>query len=246
MLLSISVTVLAAWIIGKALHLERRVLGSVILVAGVGSSSTLGYSLIHQVFGDDPTAMTDVLIIGELGVILPLFTLGVALAIYFGRSESENASLWGASKEFFCSPIFIALILGIAVSFIGVPQEHWAVQFAGAVLDVAGDSLPLLVAFTIGLMLKPIELRATLPLIALVCALKLIVEPVLAASSASMLAIATLEREILVIEAAMPSGTIAAVLAARYGCDGAVASTLVIATYLLSLVTLPLVLLVGF
>ncbi len=42
----------------------------------------------------------------------------------------------------------------------------------------------------------------------------------------------------------MPSGALAAVLAARYGCDGAIASTLVIATYVLSLVALPLILLV--
>jgi predicted permease len=38
----------------------------------------------------------------------------------------------------------------------------------------------------------------------------------------------------------MPSGAIAAVVAGRYGCDGALASALVIATYLVSLVTIPL------
>jgi hypothetical protein len=42
------VTALIAWIIGTAMGLGRRVLGSVVLVTGVGSSSTLGYSLIHQ------------------------------------------------------------------------------------------------------------------------------------------------------------------------------------------------------
>lgn len=49
--------------------------------------------------------------------------------------------------------------------------------------------------------------------------------------------------EILLIEAAMPSGTVAAVLADRYGCDGSIASALVIATYGLSLLTIPLIML---
>lgn len=77
-------------------------------------------------------------------------------------------------------------------------------------------------------------------------ALKLIVEPLVAVASAILLAITALDREILVIEAAMPSGALAAVLAARYGCDAATASTLVIATYVLSLVALPLIFFTAF
>lgn len=46
-------------------------------------------------------------------------------------------------------------------------------------------------------------------------------------------------REVLVIESAVPSGAIAAVLAERYGCDGTLASTIVIISFLVSLVTLP-------
>jgi predicted permease len=41
----------------------------------------------------------------------------------------------------------------------------------------------------------------------------------------------------------MPSGTVAAVLADRYGCDGTIASALVIATCLLSIVTIPIIML---
>jgi predicted permease len=48
-----------------------------------------------------------------------------------------------------------------------------------------------------------------------------------------------LEQQILFLEAAIPSGAIAAVLASRYGCDGPLAAALVVATYLISLVTIP-------
>lgn len=245
MFISISVVMILVWIIGKLMRLEQGILGSLVLVAGIGSASTLGYSLIQQVFVHNSTALGDALIIGELGVGLPLFTLGVAVAMYFGRDKSEGRGLWAASKQFFYSPIFISLVLGIAVSFLNVPQAHWAVRLIYKFLEIAGDSLSLLVAFTIGLMLRPINFRTTWLLIALVAIVKLIVEPLLAGLGASMLAVPGLEREVLVLEAAMPSGTVAAVLAARYGCDGAAASSLVIATYLFSLVTLPLIFLIG-
>lgn len=101
MLFAMTVTAFAAWIIGKIMGLSRRVLGAVVLVTGVGSSSTLGYSLVHQFLGDNPAAMSEVVIIGEFGVIVPLFTLGVAVAIYFGKDESIERSFWSAARPFF-------------------------------------------------------------------------------------------------------------------------------------------------
>jgi len=42
----------------------------------------------------------------------------------------------------------------------------------------------------------------------------------------------------------MPSGAIAAVVANRYGCDGPLEAGLVIATYIISLITIPLLVLI--
>ena len=124
---------------------------------------------------------------------------------------------------------------------VGIPQDHKAVRLLNDFLRLASDSLSFLVAFTIGLMLKPVAYREIAPLIALVAGLKLIVEPLIAGGLALVLALPTITRELLILEAAMPSGTLAAVLAARYGCDGAVASAVLIATYILSLFLLPMV-----
>jgi hypothetical protein len=245
---SIAAVMVVAWLIARAMRLDRPVQGSVILVAGVGSSSTLGYSLIHHVFGDDPAVMGKVVAMGEMGVVLPLFSFGVAIAMYFGRdqAETETVSLWTASRPFFTSPIFLAMVLGLAVSFVGIPQEHRATRLLNDFMKVAGDSLSLLVAFTIGLMLRPIAYRKIAKLLVIVVGLKLVVEPLISQAAALVLDIPKLDRELLVLEAAMPSGTIAAVLAARYGCDGAVASALLVATYVVSLLALPLVVYIDF
>ena len=53
------------------------------------------------------------------------------------------------------------------------------------------------------------------------------------------------ERGVAVILAAMPSGAIAGVVADRYGCDGKLAAAIIVCTYVISLVTLPLIIMFG-
>lgn len=238
---SIAVVMTVAWLIGRWMQLERPVLGSVILVSGVGSTSTLGYSLIQNIFGDNFEVMSQVVVMGEFGVVLPLFIFGVAIARYFGDSAEDQPRLGAAVKGFFTSPIFVALVLGLLTSFIGLPQDHWAVELLNGFLRVATDSLMFLVAFTIGLMLKPIAAKKIVGLLILAASLKLILEPLVAGGLALLFAVPELQRDILLVEAAMPSGALAAVIAARYGCDSAVASALLIATVGLSLLVVPII-----
>lgn len=77
-------------------------------------------------------------------------------------------------------------------------------------------------------------------IIALLC-INLVAEPLIALAGAHLLNLPKLEEQILVIEAAMPAGAVAAVIAARYECDGKLASALTIAMYVLSLGTIPLI-----
>ncbi|MEM7462081.1 MAG: AEC family transporter [Pseudomonadota bacterium] len=238
--LAIAIVMVIAWIIGSWMRLERRVLGSVILVAGVGSTSTLGYSILQNIYGDNPEIMSEIVIIGEVGVILPLMTVGVAIASYFGGSQ-EEVSLRDAALKFVRSPIVIALLLGLTASAIGIPQDHRAVELLNNVLRIASNSLTFLVAFTIGLMLRPISLAQIAYPLLLVSILKLIVEPLLAGVIANLMDLPELEENILILEAAMPSGALAAVIAARYGCDAAIASALLVATFALSLIAIPVI-----
>jgi hypothetical protein len=142
--------------------------------------------------------------------------------------------------EFFRSPMFIALVLGIAFSFIKLPADNFAVKTIYSLLDIIGNSLEIFTAFAVGLMLQKIPFKQLLPAIAALFLINLIAEPLIALGGAHLFGLPRLEDEILVIEAAMPAGAIAAVVAARYGCNGGLASALIIAMYILSLVTIPL------
>ena len=240
MLVTTLIMLALAWWIGRAIRLEAPQLGAFTLVAGIGSSSTLGYTLIGQVFRGDPGAAFDAVMIGEIGAILPLFLVGVPIAIHFGKQDSSPGAHWREVRTFVRSPIFISMVGGFTVSFIDLP-EWQVVDVMYRVLDILGGALPVFVALTIGLMLRPVSLKTALVPIAAVLAVKLFVEPMLAAELATIAHVPRLERNVLLIEAAMPSGTIATIVAARYGCDGGFASTVVVVSYVASLVSVPII-----
>jgi len=224
----------------KILKMDRKSLGAFVLVSGWGSSSTLGYALIMQSFSNNTDAMQDALIISELGAGVPLFLLAIPFAMYFGREHTDGRGVLTSVMEFFRSPMFIALVLGIAFSFIKLPADNFAVKTIYSLLDIIGNSLEIFTAFAVGLMLQKIPFKQLLPAIAALFLINLIAEPLIAMGGAHLFGLPRLEDEILVIEAAMPAGAIAAVVAARYGCNGGLASALIIAMYILSLVTIPL------
>lgn len=242
MLLSIGICCLLAYLACRALRLSNAMTGSLVMLAGFGSTSTLAYPLIRQTFGADSQAMSLGLLIGEFGVCIPFFTLGVLMAAWFGsRDADKSPDVWPVMKNFFVSPIFISFILGLIVSQVPVASDFLTSDFWTTFFAYFTNGLEILVAVSLGLMLKPVKIRHILPLFLLIVGLKLFLQPVVILCGASLLALPALSTEILVIEAAMPSGAVAAVIADRYGCDGPLASALVIATYLVSLATIPLV-----
>ncbi|MDA4843925.1 AEC family transporter [Hoeflea poritis] len=245
MFATVATVSLFAWVTGTAIGLAPPVLGSFVLVAGVGSSSTLGYLLIRHAFGGGESIMAKVVTMGEFGVVVPLFTFGVAFARYYGEEPDSRHDFLHSAASLLKAPVILAAVLGIAVSRLGVDPHAAPASVLFNLLAVVGGSMDVLVAFSIGLMLRPVNLRNLLPLVVLVVVLKLLLEPIVALLIGYLFQLPEIDRQLLFIEAAMPSGAIAAIVAARYGCDGVVASSLVIATYLISLLLLPLILSLG-
>ena len=244
MLAATIICLVAGGVIGRfVFRLERAKLGAVILVSGFGSSASLGYAIIQHMMGNNPKAVNDALIIGEFGATMPFFVIGVAIAIYFGSTTASAKGQWGPSLAFFRSPIFVSMVVGISLSFLHLSESQPVIAFLYQVLHVIGGSLMLMVAITIGLMLRPIPVKALLPLILVVVPIKLLLQPLLAYVGAQCFGMPNLERTVLVVESAMPSGLIATVVGARYGLDGGLASAITIATYIASVVTMPGVLL---
>jgi len=230
-----------AFLACRYFRFSNAVTGSIVILAGFGSTATVAYPLIAQTYGQGSEAMTNAMVIGEFGSALPFFTIGVLLVSYFGQKEGGDAAqaAFASLKSFVRTPIFISLAAGVAVSLIPPASALMTSPLFTAFFDYFNNAFEMLAAITVGLMLRPVNLREISRYLAITLPLSLLFMPLAIFGIATLTGVSALTREILVIEAAVPSGAIAAVIAERYGCDGPLASTIVVVSFLCSLVTLP-------
>jgi malate permease and related proteins len=229
------------WLIGTALHLTRPKMGAFMLAVAFSSSATLGYTLVSQIFPGNAAALTSAVMISELGVGIPCIVIGAVIAMYFGGSK--DISIWPGLRAYLVSPLFIAIVAGLGASFLLSSCTNPLWQTFLAVLSPVGGSLMIFVALGVALMIRWVPLEKIGLLVVITLILSLVLQPLFAIILAAVVTLPVLQTQVLVLETAMPSGMIAAVLSARYGCDGELASVLVMATYVFSLITLPVVML---
>ncbi|MGZ4909282.1 MAG: AEC family transporter [Halobacteriota archaeon] len=229
-----------AYLICRALAFSRPITGTIVILSGFGSTSTLAYPLITQAYANNANALAATFIIGEFGSVLPFFTLGVLILLYFGtRENGQDQDIVSVLKSFFKTPIFLALVFGLLASQIPIVSGVFASDFFTSFFKYFDNGFEMMVAITVGLMLRVIKVRDIILYASIPLSLSLIVTPLLVYTGSSLIHASPITQQILVIMASVPSGAVAAVMAERYGCDGSLASTIVILSFLVSLVTLP-------
>jgi len=227
-----------AWVLGRALKLSKPRLGALILASMFGSSAFLGYAVIKDLFLNNSRALAEAAMVSEFGVGLLIFTVGVAIAMHFGTSDTTWRDFVKPVSSFFRSHIFFALAAGIVAANIGLPEKNIVCASILKILETIANANTLMVTMTIGVMLKFHDLKKVLPIVALACVVKLVVQPAVAEFFAGAFHFNQSFRDIVVIEAAMPSAALSAVFAKRYKCDGELASILVFATFISSIFTI--------
>jgi predicted permease len=241
MLITGCCTLVAAWMVGKLLGFSRSTTGALMIVSSFGSSALLGYPLIQYTFPHNPGAMTEAILISELAVGLPIFTLCPLVAMHFGEGSKTAGSPPSTLLHYFRSPIFIAVILGFAVSRLHVPLES---PFVAPVIEAAkiiNGTLAALACLILGMQIKVESFKRLLPIVAISAALQMGLQPLLAYGQAVLYHLGGLERQVLVLIAAMPSAVLGPVFAVRYKCDGELASTVTFINILLAVLGIPVV-----
>ncbi len=233
---------LLAWLTGRALKLSRPQLGSLMLVSAFGSSALLGYALVEQLFPNDVEALSEAVFISELGVGVGLFTLGTLVAIHFGQATNSTNSMLRSLGLFAKSPIFLSILAGLAYGQFQAPVDGPFFKELFAALHLVAQANTFFVILTIGVMLQFHGLKALAGLAAVAIVLKLLISPLLVWLPSLAMSLQTWQMDVILLESAMPSALLSVVLAARYGCDAALASKLVYVTTLVSAGSILLVL----
>lgn len=231
--------ILLAWLISYKLKFSKAQQGAVVFCSAFGSSTFLGYPLIIQMFPDKPEALTEAVLISEIGVGYPIFILGPILASYFGSGKQDKKAMLSASFKFFKSPVFIALIAGILWGYFQLPGEDN--EFMAPLFQVGhvlASALTPIAILSVGLMFKLPSLRKILLALTIVILLKLLIKPFMAGYFASLLGFPDLWRDVVIILAAMPPAILGAVFLRRYGGDASLASALLLVASIISIVTL--------
>lgn len=234
-----------AKIIGTALKLSHEQMGSFILTSVFGSSALLGYALISEIFPHNDDAIAEAVFVSELGVGLPLFTIGVFVAMHYGGKSQQEVNIFNTLSTFFRSPIFAAIVLGTVWSFLKLPLQG---ALAGAVFDAVhtvAKANTLLVTLLVGVSLHFNKFKSIASIIVAAVFIKLVLSPLVCTLPSSYLGLEDWQLQVILIESSMPSAMLSVALAKRYGCDATLASKLIFATLLLSIVTLSITMYFG-
>jgi Predicted permeases len=245
MIAAVLATILVAWAICRALNLTPATTGSIVLLSGFGSTYTIGLPTISKSFGTMGSLTVLGQVISLFGVVLPLFTLGIVLANHFGHKEKHDGiGPIECLKNYLFSPLFIAFVLGLGCSlcfsYFHMPGEAIFSDLCFDFFGVIRNAFHLFIWIAIGLLISPIPLRRFIPLLTLVIFFHMLVLPAFVVTGSAITALPSSQAAVAEILALMPSGAVATVVANRYGCDGKLAAGILISTYLIAFVTLPL------
>jgi len=222
----------AAYYIARLLKLDRRTTGALMLVCAFGNTGFLGYPVTAAAFKGDDSAILTAVMFDSFGMALPLYTIGAAVAISFAGARFE----WRNLLQFIKSPLLPSTIVALALRKAYVPPVLMTT------LEYMGAATVPLSMISIGLSLRASQVKKQ-PLALLVATvMKLAVLPLAMFFVLPVFGIGGVERQVTIMECAMPAAVFTGVIAGRFDCAEDFAAAAVFATTLLSVLTLPIVL----
>jgi len=241
MLSSGVITMVLAYFIARLLTSDRPKIGAFMITSSFGSSALLGYPLIQMVFPDNPQAMTDAILISEVGVGLPIFIFCPLVALWFGNNKKDDLSIGKFLLPYFKSPVFFALIIGLIFSFLKVDFGNVVMIPVKSLAQTLGNGVGVLSCVVLGLYLKPKSFKGLILLILLSAVLEMGFQPFIASVQANIFVVSDVHRKILVFISSMPAAILGTVFAVRYNCAPDTASIISYSHILLALLSIPLV-----
>jgi predicted permease len=221
-------------IAARALGLGRPAQGAVALTAGFSNTGFLGIPLILGLY-PDPAAVeagATAVLIDAFMTTLWLYTAGV----YWARRQGEGGESAPRLLRLLATPASIAVVAGLALSLLGLRLPRPVASLAAL---LGGATVPL-VFLALGLRLDWKDVRGRLRPILAASVIRLGIAPAVVFGAALTLGLRGPVRDAAVLEAAMPSSMMAAVVADRYGCDGPLGTAAVVLTTLLGVLSIPL------
>ena len=241
MFLSGTISLAISWLIGVLLKFDRQSTGALMIVSSFGSSALIGYPIIQYAFANNPQALAQGIIISELGVGLPIFIFCPAVAMYFGGTFKGIEDMRKLAKDYFLSPIFVSVVLGLVLSHLDVPAGTPLVDTIKEALKMMQGALVVLSAVILGLQLSFEPMKGFWKLIMVSILIQMLFQPWFSDFASGLLNVSAQNRQILILISAMPAAILGPVFAARYDCAAKTATLLAFTHIAISPVIVPAV-----
>ncbi|GAB4420385.1 MAG: AEC family transporter [Bacteroidia bacterium] len=215
---------------GRWMKWSRATVGCLVLVAGLGNTSFVGFPFIAHYYGE--AGLQIAVLCDQPGAFLVLATLGMLALSYFGAGDQplRAGSILGQVLRF---PPFVAFLLSLLL----IPLAPLPAVVTG-VLDKLGATLTPLALVSVGLQLRWPGSDFPFPALGLGLLYKLLLAPLLILGLYRGLAGQSgLAIDVSILEAAMAPMITPSILAMERGLDPPLASILVGAGIPLSLLT---------
>ena len=214
--------------LGKRINLDKKTIGCLILLVGLGNTSFLGLPMIEVFFGKEGIPVG--LVIDQFGSFLVLSTLGILVADYYSGKYGENQSLF---KKILTFPPFISIIVALFLTTIEYPD------IVSVVLERLGLTLSPLALLSVGFQLKIEQISEIKRELFYGLSAKLILFPIfIFFIYLFVLDTNSLYFKITIFEAAMPPMITAAIIASEYELNPKLANLLVGLGIIISFATL--------
>jgi malate permease and related proteins len=241
MIVSGLVSLGVAYFAGKALRLDRPKIGALMLTSAFSSTALIGYPLIQFSFPNNPEALTDAILLSELGVGLPIFILGPLIAMHFGEVREDIGNMFSTLTEYFKSPIFFAVLLGLVIAPFRISSDSIFVAPFYEALSIIGSAVAVLACLILGLQLKWKSLKGIWAIFVLSAVIQSGLQPWLAHVQAGLFNLGAEQTQVLTLISLMPSAVLGSVFATHYKCASDTTSALIMMNILLAIVLIPLI-----
>jgi predicted permease len=216
--------------IGKKFNWSNKLIGCLVLTAGLGNTSFVGFPIIQAIYGDE--GIKTAIIVDQPGTFVVMTTLGVLTAGFFSRGENNSKEIL---KKILFFPPFIAFAIGCLMNFLSIDFID-NFQF---VFQKLGATITPVALVGVGLQLKIDKKSKHWRFLALGLFFKLMLTPLFFLVLYKIILKGnSLAVDVSIMEAAMAPMITGAILASNYGLKPKLSSMMVGVGIPLSFVTL--------
>jgi predicted permease len=124
---------------------SKKLTGCLILTAGLGNTSFLGFPIIQALYGDE--GMKTAILVDQPGSFVVLSTLGILVATLYSKGEQSGGQI---VKKILLFPPFLTFALACVLNIYGYDFQDWIQRL----LQFVGSGVTPLALISVGLQLR--------------------------------------------------------------------------------------------